>query len=325
MAVEAAIAAARKFAQRDNIGPVEIKADTTHVSKKDRGAEEAALARIKKLVRKYFPDASLEINSEEIGEITSTDDNDDKKKNTIRILMDPLDGSQPYIRGENTTAFGISIEVDGKVVATCLYQPFMNRMVLTDSNGIVKCFSFTDQSFLNAKEVSFENRKDQDDFFDANIAIDALFAHGSNAHRKTKLLELITAEADKDKPEGAKFGKVTFKMDGANIGSQLSLLFNEERDAVVTDAVGGPWDVKIGAEAVRSHGGQATGLFPDEIGVCQVWVFTRRGVDAIHSRLVELVKLSYGDEYQGFSKPDIEKDNSGTRYDFTSYAMFHFT
>lgn len=91
----------------------ERKQDGSPVTAADRGAEAAAID----IIRRAFPDDA--ILAEESGE------SGDSRR---RWVVDPLDGTRPFVRGWLSWGPLIGFEVDAKPVAGAMYLPVLDQL-----------------------------------------------------------------------------------------------------------------------------------------------------------------------------------------------------
>ena len=94
---------------------VEQKADTSLVTAADRGAEQL----LRRLIEDRFPDHA--IFGEEFGE---TD-----RDSTHRWIIDPIDGTQSFVRGVPLYGVLVGLEIAGEMVVGVAYLPGLGEMV----------------------------------------------------------------------------------------------------------------------------------------------------------------------------------------------------
>ena len=93
---------------------VETKENNSPVTLADRNAEE----RIRQIVRNRFPEHS--ILGEEHGE--------EQRSDSVRWIIDPIDGTKSFIHGVPFYGTMIGIEVDGEASIGVVYMPGLNEM-----------------------------------------------------------------------------------------------------------------------------------------------------------------------------------------------------
>jgi fructose-1,6-bisphosphatase/inositol monophosphatase family enzyme len=125
-ATEAAIAAgAVQLDRRKTPLHVEIKADRSPVTEVDSLCETI----IRDKISKQFPrDGFL---GEETGE--------EKGTSGRRWIVDPLDGTRPYIKGLPTFSVLIALEDGGELVAGCIHLPAMGELYLAQKGKGAFC------------------------------------------------------------------------------------------------------------------------------------------------------------------------------------------
>ncbi len=94
---------------------VDRKPDASPVTIADRGAE----ALLRKLIEKRFPDHGL------FGEEMGQSDND----SSHRWIIDPIDGTQSFIRGIPLYGVLLGLEIDGEMVVGICYLPALGEML----------------------------------------------------------------------------------------------------------------------------------------------------------------------------------------------------
>jgi myo-inositol-1(or 4)-monophosphatase len=121
VAEEAALAGGRVLLDQ-RYAPLEIthKARREVVTNVDRLADEA----IRAVLTRYFPQYGL--ISEESGTQPST--------SPYTWIVDPLDGTESYIRGQHFSSVTIALTRNGRTVLGVVYQPFHDELYAVTSN-----------------------------------------------------------------------------------------------------------------------------------------------------------------------------------------------
>lgn len=113
-ACEIALAAGRiQLDSLDRIVGIEYKGDRSPVSEVDRRCEETIIAAL----RRKFPDDGF------LGEETGAEEG----RSGRRWIIDPLDGTRPYLRGIPTFSVLIALEAQGQPVAGVIHLPALGR------------------------------------------------------------------------------------------------------------------------------------------------------------------------------------------------------
>jgi histidinol-phosphatase len=125
-AAEAALAAgAIQLDKRNNILRVEEKSDRTPVTEVDRLCETV----IREMILKRFPDDGF------LGEETG----EEKGTSGRKWIVDPLDGTRPYIRGLPTFSALIALEDGGELALGCMHLPAMGETYLAQKGKGAFC------------------------------------------------------------------------------------------------------------------------------------------------------------------------------------------
>ncbi len=125
--LECAIIAAKKAGEilLESIGTIEVnevesKKTFDYVTRIDRKSEQATID----ILQKYFPEYS--IYAEESGTQT--------KSQSVRWIIDPLDGTTNYIHGYPHSAISIALEENGEIVVGVIYDPFRDELFWAEQN-----------------------------------------------------------------------------------------------------------------------------------------------------------------------------------------------
>jgi myo-inositol-1(or 4)-monophosphatase len=207
---------------------VEHKSGKTDVvTEADRLAQEAVIERI----QAYDPDATV------VGE-----ENDAAgtvpEEGTVWVV-DPIDGTNNYVRGNRYWATSVACLVDGDPVAAVNVLPAMDDTYVGTPEGVK----------LNGGSVSVSDRSDPDRF----AVVPTMWWGFDNREEYAAVTEAIVT----------RFG------DLRRVGSaqaSLSLLASGTVDGVLTTVATPPWDTVAGAALVRWAGGTVTDLDGGEWG-----------------------------------------------------------
>lgn len=127
----------------DNFGATDHteKHDDTVVTELDRSIEE----RIRKVLEKTYP--NIGVHGEEFGK--SGNEN-------VYWLVDPIDGTENFIRGIAGIGTIIGLVEDGKVVFTAIYEPLQDEMYHACKG---------EGAFMNNKKIAFSKRSLSSSFY----------------------------------------------------------------------------------------------------------------------------------------------------------------
>ena len=136
--LECAILAAKKAGQilLDSIDSIEVndvesKKTFDYVTDIDRKSEQVTI----ETLQKYFPEYS--IVAEESGA--------QQKSQSVRWIIDPLDGTTNYIHGYPNSAVSIALEEKDEIVLGVIYDPFRDELFRAEKNK---------GAFLNDNRIS---------------------------------------------------------------------------------------------------------------------------------------------------------------------------
>lgn len=217
---------------------------TDVVTKADRDAQQAVIDRIEET----FPEDT--VYGEEEGTATEIPESG-------RVwIIDPIDGTANYVRGNRRWATSVACLVDGKPVSSANVLPVMGDTYVGSEDGV----------FRNDEAVSVSERSDPDLF---------------------QVVPTIWWEFDRrDEYAAATGGIVRNFGDIRRIGSAqaaLSMLAAGSIDGVITNVETNPWDTIAGTAMVEWAGGTVTDL---EGGP---WSYDSRGLVASNGQAHDVV------------------------------------
>ncbi|MDA3862227.1 MAG: 3'(2'),5'-bisphosphate nucleotidase CysQ [Melioribacteraceae bacterium] len=169
-----------KIYNSDDFG-IEIKSDTSPLTKADRAANEV----IEKRLTEIYPE--IPILSEE-GKETPFEE---RKTWTKFWLVDPLDGTKEFIKRNGEFTVNIALIDAGKPIAGVIFAPVTNEVYYgdvangsfkIDSNGFKKRIEVSDKSRLDALDVvqSRSHSGDEEKLFYSNYKINESLSKGSS-------------------------------------------------------------------------------------------------------------------------------------------------
>src|SRR2546423_12531267 len=127
----------RDFGEVEHL-QVSVKGPGNFVTAADHHAEEVLIAEL----RKARP--AWSILSEEQGEIAGSDQ-------TIRFIVDPLDGTTNFLHGIPLFAISVGLERAGELVAGVIYNPVLNELTVAERGS---------GAFLNDRRLRVAGRRE---------------------------------------------------------------------------------------------------------------------------------------------------------------------
>lgn len=191
------------------------------VTNVDKQTQNAVVERI----TETFPDASV------VGEEDGTDST--IPGNGTAWVVDPIDGTNNFVRGNRRWTTSVTCLVDGKPVVAVNYLPAMDDLYLGRPDGV----------WLNDEPVSVSEKTDPERFMVVPTVWWTL-------DRRDEFAAATEAIVDR-------FGDL--RRIGTAQGA-LSLLASGRIDGVITNIETDPWDTVGGVAMVRWAGGTATDL-----------------------------------------------------------------
>lgn len=224
---------------------VEVKGEKTDVvTSADRETQRAVVERIEE----SFPDAT--IVGEETGTVSSV------PEDGTAWLVDPIDGTNNYVRGNRRWTVSVAALVDGEPVVAVNLLPAMDDEYVTSEAGV----------WLNGEPVSVSDRTDPERF----VVVPTIW----------------WPQDRRDEYAAATRAIVDRFADLRRIGSAqgaLSQLASGRVDGVVTNVDADPWDTVAGVAQVRQAGGTVTDIAGEE------WRYDSRGLVASNGAAHDVV------------------------------------
>ena len=224
-------------------------------------------AQIRKRIAEQYPNHA--VNEEEAGRSGTSD---------WLWLIDPLDGTSNVKPRFQFSSVGISVEYKGELVATTVVDPF-EGIVTFGEKGSGAYTSSIDGS--DRKRLSISTGRQPRERF---AEIDALF-NSKTAERKGRFLTELSVHVQ------------NVRMTGSNILA-WSHLVQGRVDVVLTDAIGGPWDIAPGILLMPEVGGKVMNL-KGEVPHWSVNEHVIVGVSEEYTEFLSILQRCY-EGYEGF-------------------------
>lgn len=237
-------AAVASGAFRDGIA-VETKRDKTDVvTQADRDAQAAVASTI----QEAFPDDPI------VGE--EDDEHGTIPESGPGWVIDPIDGTNNFVRGIHCWTTSVAASIDGEAVAGASVAPALDDIYLLD-DGV---------AYRNGNELSVSNRSDPEEF----TVVPTVWWPQDRREEYSEICRGIVE----------RFGDMR-RFGSAQLA--LGLCAAGAVDAVVTNVEANPWDSLVGAALVETAGGTVT----DVDG--KPWRHDSRGVVASNGEAHDLV------------------------------------
>jgi myo-inositol-1(or 4)-monophosphatase len=211
------------------------------------------------VVRESYPDEPIVGEEGETGD--DTDDVDDLPEEGPAWVVDPVDGTNNYVRGIRIWATSVAFAVDGDPVAAVNHLPAVDDTYATTADGATR----------NGDPVTVSDRADPE-----TATVGTVFGT-REPHREGLRL---TARRVTDR-----FGDLRRFGSGQ---AALSMVASGELDAAVTTVRVNPWDSLAGVALVEAAGGTVTDVRGDPWRHDSTGLIASNG--AIHDRLVEALR-----------------------------------
>lgn len=163
----------------------------------------------------------------------------------IRHYADSLDGSRPFIEGKPWSTVGVgATRENGDYLTGVIVHPFRQHLGVAVRGMGAYLIPLNGGLLPNGKpeELHVSNK---DSLAGGTVCVDSLFTKANTA-RKHSLMSALEDTA------GTAF---SYDMTGSNIAYQLEVARGRSILGI-TDAVGGPWDWRVGEALITEAGGQ---------------------------------------------------------------------
>ncbi|WP_182021996.1 inositol monophosphatase family protein [Haloquadratum walsbyi] len=217
-------------------------AKTDVVTQADRDAQTAVI----KSIRETFPEDAIVGEEEDALKVVPEDD-------TVWVI-DPIDGTNNYVRGTRTWATVVGVVRDGVVTAGVITLPALNDNYWTDGES----------AYRNGTPVSVSETTDPE----AGVVTPTMWWDFDSRNQYGNACQAIVD----------RFG------DLRRIGSAqaaLASVADGSLDAVITNLRTKPWDTLAGVAMVRAAGGTVTDLHGDTFRHDSIGLIASNGL--IHS------------------------------------------
>ncbi|QLG62751.1 inositol monophosphatase family protein [Halorarum salinum] len=254
VAEQAARAGAAVAAKHFRIGiDVETKAEKTDVV---TAADRAAQRRVIETVRESFPDDAF-VGEEESargsdGETAEVDVLKEVPPEGPVWVIDPIDGTNNYVRDIRVFATAVAAVVDGEPVAAANVLPAMDDAYVADG----------DATYRNGERVTVS---DVDDPERGAVAPTIWWGRDRRDEYAAACSEIVRRFADL-----RRFGSAQ---------ATLPMVADGSLEGTVTNVACNPWDTVAGVHMIRNAGGTVTDLNGDR------WTHDSRGLVASNGEL----------------------------------------
>jgi len=226
---------------------VETKAGKTDVVTE---ADRAAQREVEEIIREERPEEP--IVGEEADALKSV------PETGPAWIVDPIDGTNSYVRELTTWATAVGCVVDGEPVAACNYLPAMDDVYTADSEA----------AYRNGSEISVSSISDPE----RAAVVPTVWWPRERRDEYARACEaIVTRFADLRRPGSAQ--------------AALAMVAAGSVEGVITNVQTKPWDTIAGVHLVRQAGGNVTDLEGNR------WHHDARGLvvsnGALHDELLE--------------------------------------
>ncbi len=227
----------------------ELKGFADPVTEYDRKSEEI----IVEVLSSKFPSSAF--LAEESGEVGT-------KSNSLRWIIDPLDGTVNFIHSIPYIAISIALEIEGEITIGVIYNPIINE-IFTAIKG--------EGSYMNNKRIRVSNISEPGN---------ALIVTGFPYKREGRVNELLKPLKTfiKDYQGFRRLGAAS--IDLAYVARGSFEAFYEENLK--------PWDTAAGKLIVEEAGGKITDYYGNEFSIYSKSIVASNG--AIHNYILEALK-----------------------------------
>jgi myo-inositol-1(or 4)-monophosphatase len=253
LAVEAAEAGAAVAAQRFRTGiDVEVKGGKTDVVTE---ADRLAQRRVIEAIRGEFPDDAV-VGEEEDERKTVPEDG-------AAWVIDPIDGTNNFVRDGRVWATSVAAVVDGEAVAAANVLPAMGDTYAVGPDGVTR----------NGDPVAVSDAADPEVFA---VSPTVWWPRDRRDEYAAVVREVVERFGDVRRYGCAQ--------------ATLSMVADGGLEAAVTNLRANPWDTVAGVEMVRAAGGVVTDVYGDR------WRHDSTGLVAsngeAHGELLEAVRVA---------------------------------
>jgi|GEM_PF-3429847 len=222
---------------------VEYKEDATPRTIADIEGDHAIVA----VIRQARPQDEILI--EESGYHQGLQKTGDPTKPHNRWYADSLDGTRPFVEGKPESTVGVMVcDENNDYLAAAIVHPHRKK-VFYAARGQGAFVQDLDINFNPIGEPKQLHVSKKESFTNATISIDSLFTKNNRRQKHAAMMTIENLSQDSN-------GNITVSYDelGSNIAYQADVALGVSLFGL-TDAVGGPWDWRVGEAIITEAGG----------------------------------------------------------------------
>ncbi|PSQ15467.1 inositol monophosphatase [Halobacteriales archaeon QS_8_69_26] len=209
---------------RSDIAVETKESKTDFVTRADREAQQ----RVEEVLEEEFPD------DEVVGE-------EDRERSAVpeegaAWVIDPIDGTNNFVRGLRIWATSVAAVVDGEPVAAATAMPALGDTYVSDADG----------TYRNGDRVAVSDRTDPETF---SVVPTIWWSRDRRAEYTAAAREILERFADM-----RRFGCAQ---------ATMAMVADGTLEGAITNVVTNPWDTVAGVHMVRQAGGVVTDLEGD--------------------------------------------------------------
>lgn len=263
---------------------IEFKSDETPKTIADTEGDFA----IYKAIRKLRPQDEMML--EETGYHKALADLHPAVTSTVRHYADSLDGSRPFIEGKPWSTVGVgAVEQNGNYLTGVIVHPFRQHMGVAVRGMGAYLVPLNGRLLPNGEPKKLQVST-KDSLVGGTISIDSLFPIKNIEMKRMKHALMSHLE---------EMGVTSYDMVGSNIAYQLDVA-DGKSILGVTDAIGGPWDWRVGYALIEEAGGEMLDILTFEQPTDNSTAVIYGNSNIVHQVLPEANRIYQ--RYQGFNK-----------------------
>lgn len=222
---------------------VEYKSDATPRTIADIEGDHAIVS----VIRQSRPQDEIMI--EESGYHKGLDKAGDLTKSHYRWYADSLDGTRPFTENKPESTVGVMVcDENGDYISASIVHPSRRRLIYA-ARGQGAFVQELDENFNRVGEAKRLKVSGKESFVGATVSVDSLFTKSNRIQKHNAMMGIEDISKD-DKGNTT----VSYDMLGSNIEYQADVARGASLFGL-TDAVGGPWDWRVGEAIITEAGG----------------------------------------------------------------------